>query len=61
MMLNNNMSARLDTVDQLLRAYNGQEAGLDRAMLQEARFVFVSRVVRVFTIWVHTVIIWKNG
>jgi hypothetical protein len=39
MMLTSNMSARLDAVDKLLRAFNGQEAGLDRAMLQEARFV----------------------
>lgn len=39
MMLTNNMSARLDAVDKLLRAFSGQEAGLDRAMLQEARSV----------------------
>jgi hypothetical protein len=35
MMLTNNMSARLDVVDKLL----SQEAGLDRAMLQETRYV----------------------
>ena len=38
-MLTNNMSARLDIVDKLLSILDGQEAGLDRAMLQESRSV----------------------
>lgn len=46
MMLTNNMSARLDTVDKLLRALSGEEAGLDRAMLQETRFVMTGIIAR---------------
>lgn len=45
-MLTNNMSARLDVVDKLLSILDGQETGLDRAMLQESRSVpFAIRIV----------------
>ena len=45
-MLTNNMSARLDVVDKLLSILDGQDTGLDRAMLQESRSVpFAIRIV----------------
>lgn len=46
MMLTNNMSARLDAVDKLLRVVSGQETGLDRAMLQETRSVVTGLTAR---------------
>ena len=51
MMLTNNMSARLDAVDKLLRVVSGQETGLDRAMLQETRSVVTGLTARWNLAW----------
>lgn len=47
-MLTTNMSARMDTIEKLLRVYRGEE-DLDRAMLQEirsvSRFAYISTLL----------------